>query len=71
MTKEEIENECEAELKEIAACYGGWDELRKVIARLEDNENEAAFERYYSDQENFVSKGEQAEMMHRIQRDLK
>lgn len=43
---EQIENEVHEDLKEIAHFYGGWDELKKVIAILEDNDNEAAFERY-------------------------
>jgi hypothetical protein len=47
--KEKISDECEADLKEIAHWFGGWDELRKVIGRLEDNENEAAWERHTSD----------------------
>lgn len=70
-TKDQIEEQNHADLKELAHYYGGWKELRKVIDRLEDNENEAAFERYYSDAENFTSKGEEAERMHRIQRDIK
>ena len=57
------------QLKEIADYYGGWDELRKVIAILEDNENEAAWMR--SVERGGYSVGEEAERMHRIQRDLK
>jgi hypothetical protein len=33
------------DLREIANFYGGWDELRAVIKELEDNDNEAAWER--------------------------
>lgn len=33
------------ELKEIAHYFGGWDDLRKEIERLEQNDNEAAHER--------------------------
>lgn len=35
----------EYDLRELKAYYGSWDEVRKVIDRLEDNDNEAAFER--------------------------
>lgn len=44
-TAEQIEKECRDDLKEIAHFYGGWDELKKVIAELEDADNEAAYER--------------------------
>lgn len=50
----------EFDLKELAHYYGGWDELRKVIARLEDNDNEAAWERHNSDYDS-VSIQEQQE----------
>lgn len=40
-----VEDSCEADLKEIAHFYGGWDKLKKVIQNLEDNDNEAAYER--------------------------
>lgn len=46
--KELQEHINETELKELAHWYGGWDELKKVIQKLEDNDNEAASERYYS-----------------------
>ena len=52
MTNEEIkiiERQNENDLKEIAHFYGGWDELRKVIDKLDYNEKEADYERYYSD----------------------
>lgn len=39
--KEQIE----WELKETAHYYGGWDELKKVIQKLEEADNEAAHER--------------------------
>lgn len=67
---ENIEKEIEAELKEAAHFYGGWKELRAVINMLEDNENEAAWERSQNDYDR-PSASEQAEMMYRIQRDLK
>lgn len=44
-----MEKECETDLKEISHFYGGWDELRKVIDRLEDNDNEAKYERFTND----------------------
>lgn len=44
--KQRAENEFD--LREMALYYGGWDELRKVIDRLEDNDNEAAYERHTS-----------------------
>lgn len=46
---EEINIQNENDLKEIAHWFGGWDELRKVIDKLEYNEKEADFERHYSD----------------------
>lgn len=58
----EIEKECESDLKEIAHFYGGWDELRKVIDRLQENANEAAYERYTSD----LSAPDNAEIAHRL-----
>jgi hypothetical protein len=45
LTKEQIDEINEDQLKEMAHWYGGFDELRKLIAKIEDNENEAAFER--------------------------
>jgi hypothetical protein len=38
----------EADLKEISHYFGGWSELRKVIDELEQNDNEAAYDRAYS-----------------------
>lgn len=46
--REYSEGANEQDLQEMAHYYGGWDELRKVIDRLEDNDKEAATERYYS-----------------------
>lgn len=37
-----------ADLREIAHYFGGWDVLRLVITELEEADNEAAAERYYS-----------------------
>ncbi len=56
-TTEQIDKECRKDLKEIAEFYGGWDELRKMIAILEENEQEAAFERFYSGGPNAWSAG--------------
>lgn len=47
MSAEKITEAFEHEIKEAAHWFGGWDELRKVIDRLEDNANEAAFDRAY------------------------
>lgn len=44
-TPEQIENENEADLKEMAHFYGGWEELQKVVQRLKDNADEEAGER--------------------------
>lgn len=43
---EQIAKECREDLREIACFFGGWDELRKVINNLEENDNEAAFDHY-------------------------
>jgi hypothetical protein len=53
------------DLREIANFYGGWDELRGVIKELEDNDNEAAFERFYGNSDNHA--GERAEQLHKMQ----
>lgn len=45
LTKEEQQSRNEFDLKEMKMYYGSWDELREVIKRLEDNENEADYER--------------------------
>jgi hypothetical protein len=59
------ESQNRADLREIAHFYGGWDELRGVIKELEDNDNEAAHERFYGNSDNHVSAGERAEQQHR------
>lgn len=46
MTKEEQEDRNESDLREMKMYYGDWDALRKVIDQLEDNDNEAAYERH-------------------------
>ena len=43
--KFKITNDFESEVKEFAHWLGGWNELRKVIDQLEDNDQEAAFDR--------------------------
>jgi hypothetical protein len=70
MTEKQIEaldDQNRADLREIAHFYGGWDELRAVIKELEDNDNEAAFERFYGNSDNHVSAGERAEQLHKMQ----
>jgi hypothetical protein len=42
---ERIESEITLELKEAAFFLGGWDKLRELIKQIEDNDNEAAYER--------------------------
>jgi hypothetical protein len=49
MTKEEQEELNEKDLREMALYHGGWDKLKEVIAMLEDNDNEAAWERHCTD----------------------
>ncbi len=46
--KEKVTEEIHTDLKEAAHWFGGWAELRKVIDMLEDNANEAAYERHTS-----------------------
>jgi hypothetical protein len=70
MTEKQIEIQDDInreDLREIASFYGGWDELRAVIRELEDNDNEAAFERFYGNSDNHVSAGERAEQLHKMQ----
>lgn len=40
-----INEQFEKDIKEAAHWFGGYDDLRKIIDRLEENDNEAAFER--------------------------
>lgn len=47
LSAEKITEAFEHEIKEAAHWLGGWDALRKVIDQLEDNADEAAFERYF------------------------
>lgn len=51
-TREEIEKEIYEDLKEIIYYYGGLDggyeKVKQLIQQIKDNEEEAAFERYYS-----------------------
>lgn len=47
-TKEQISEEFEHDIKEAAHWFGGWDELRKLIDQLEENDNEAAAERHFT-----------------------
>lgn len=48
MSTDEQQEVNEYDLREMAHYYGGWDELRKVIDKLEDNDNERAFERHFA-----------------------
>jgi hypothetical protein len=64
LEQQELDNR--ADLREIASFYGGWDELRAVIKELEDNDNEAAHERFYGNSDNHVSAGERAEQLHKM-----
>lgn len=48
LTREEQEQVNETDLKEIAHYYGGWENLKAVIKRLEEGDNEAAAERYFN-----------------------
>lgn len=49
MTPEEQEEVNHKDLREMKHYYGSWEELKKVIAMLEDNDNEAAWERHCTD----------------------
>jgi len=46
MTPEEQEDQNHKDLREIKDYYGSWDDVRKLIDMLEDNDNEAAYERF-------------------------
>jgi hypothetical protein len=48
MTKEEQEKVNHYDLREMALYYGSWDNLRKVIDELEQNDAESAYDRAYS-----------------------
>lgn len=67
-TPEQITDDFHAELTEMAHWFGGWDALRKEIDMLEENDNEAAFDRYMERRMDAESVHEQADKMHRIQR---
>ena len=43
---EQISNEFEDQLKEMIHWFGGADELKKIIDKVQDNLDEAAFDRY-------------------------
>lgn len=49
MSNDQIKEQNEFDLKEMAHWYGGFDELRKIIDRLEENANDAAYERSLND----------------------
>lgn len=46
LSKEEQQDINELDLRELKGYYGSWDEVRKLIDQLEDNDNEAAYERF-------------------------
>lgn len=48
--KDQIQERIESNLKDAAHWLGGWDELRKLIKMLEENEEEAAFDRHNNKQ---------------------
>lgn len=47
MTEKEQEKQSAEDLREMAHYYGSWDDLRKVIAELEQADKEAAYDRAY------------------------
>jgi hypothetical protein len=47
--KDEIQDRIESNIQDAAHWLGGWDELRKLIDQLEENEAEAAFDRHNND----------------------
>lgn len=50
MTEDEQQAQNEYDLREMKLYYGGdWNDLRKVIDRLEANDNERAWEKHNSD----------------------
>jgi hypothetical protein len=49
MTTEEQQAQNEYDLREMKLYYGGWEELKKVISKLEDIDNEKAWEKHNSD----------------------
>jgi hypothetical protein len=68
MTKEQIEEANENDLKEMRFFYGSWNNLHRLLRSLENNENEAAWER--SQQDDYHPREEQ-ERMAKIQREIK
>jgi hypothetical protein len=62
----ELDDRNLADLKEMAHWYG-FTELRRMIDQIEDNDNEAAWERFYGNSDNHVSAGERAEQLHKHQ----
>ena len=45
LTTAELEEQNFFDLREMSHFYGSWDDLRKIIAKLEDQDNERAFDR--------------------------
>jgi len=50
LTVEEQQEQNEFDLQEMKNYYGSWQEVEKIIARLKDREDEAAFELYQESQ---------------------
>lgn len=57
--KIQIDLEYREDLKEMAFYYGGWDELKRIIAILEDNDNEEAWMRSQQDRASKAERDEQ------------
>jgi hypothetical protein len=49
LTPEQQEDQIRFDIVETKCYLGSWDELRKLIDQLEDNEQEAAFDRANED----------------------
>jgi hypothetical protein len=45
IVKDEIQERIESNIKDAAHWLGGWDELRKLVDMLQENEAESQFER--------------------------
>lgn len=66
-------HEIQDNLKEIAHFYGGWDKLKELVNSLEENEQEAAWERSQERlmEDGGYSQSGEIERMAKIQRELK
>lgn len=68
MTTDQIDDQNCEDLKEMKHFYGSWKEMHRILDELENNENEAAWER--SLQDDYHPREEQ-ERMAKIQREIK